>query len=852
MELQIGSDVGRYKVSGVLGKGGMGEVYRAHDPQLNREVAVKTSLERFSERFDREAHAIAALNHPNICQIYDVGPNYLVMELVEGAAPAGPMELDEALNFATQIAAALQEAHAKGITHRDLKPGNIRITPQGTVKVLDFGLAKFGGDMPHASSEHSPTVSMGMTQAGMIVGTAAYMAPEQARGKPVDARADIWAFGVVLYELITGKQLFRGDDVTETLASVVKEKPDLTAVPYRVRRLLEACLEKDPSKRLQSIGDMRLLLDEEPPTLIAPLAPSSKTTRLAWVLAAAGIAGMVIALWAPWRTPLAPSGVVEFEIGAPPKNTFTNWMTLSPDGKNVAFTARRDDGQVQLWVRSADSLEARPVARTSTNPVPFWSHDSQWIVYQLDGKLRKVERTGGPSQVLSDAPNIFGSGSWNSSGVILFGGNEGIKKVTSGGGTPQLLTNIDSSKESGHNIPIFLPDGKHFIYHRASGTETSGEYVGSLDDTPETPPSARLIATESAALFAKIDDTSGYLLFRRERALMAQRFDTSRLTLTGEAKVVADPVGNMSRNQFLNAAVSPSTLIVRDTGLADVRQLIWLDSSGKAGESVTQTAQWTSFSLALDGSKAAATGSDGLGNFDIFTIDLTRKLTTKLTFDKAVDTSPVWSPDGSRIAFASEREGARNLYWKPSNGTTSEELLFKSPENKVPTSWSRDGRYLLFTSDGRKTRQDLWLLDLKDKKPTLVLGTEADESFGQFSPDGRFIAYRSDESGNSEIFVRSFPDGAGKWQISKGGGNNPRWSHDGKEIFYAWGAAMAAVKIATSPTVQISDPVTISTSYDGGSFDVARDRRILVAATGSLNSVNPIKVILNWQATLKK
>ena len=860
MALAIGSQLGPYTITGVLGKGGMGEVYRAHDPRLKRDVAIKVSAERFNERFEREARAVAALNHPNICQIYDVGPNYLVMELVIGESPKGPMELDDALRIAEQIAAALSDAHEKLITHRDLKPGNILVTEQGVVKVLDFGLAKIGGAQPTSIGEDSPTLSMAMTQAGMILGTAAYMSPEQARGKPVDARSDIWAFGVVLCELITGQRLFKGEDLAETLASVVKEKPDLSMIPVRVRRLIEACLEKDPRKRLQSIGDMRLLLAEDVAPAPAPVLIAAKPSALPWLLAAAGVLLAGVALWAPWRSPQDAPEVVRLTIDAPPKQTFTNWMSLSPDGRKVGFTARGEDGQIRLWVRSLDTWEAKAITTTVTNSVPFWSSDSNWLAYQMEGKLRKVEAVGGPSRVLCDAPAGFGGGTWSPDGAtIIFGGvTDVLRKVSSNGGTPSVLTKLDTARqETGHFMPVFLPDGKHFLYHRAGSAEaTGGAFVGSLDDTPDAPTPAMLIASPRNVLFAPaVGGGPGYILFQREKALMAQPFDSSKLALTGEAALVADVVGIMSNSSFLNAMVSGRTLILRESGLADLRQVTWLDRNGKSPVPVTEVAQWLSVEISPNGSQAAAYRPDEQGNFDVYTMDLARHLATRLTFDKAVDASPVWSPDGGRIVFASLREGARNLFWKPANGATAEELLFKSPEQKNPLSWSPDGRSLLFASVNSKTKSDLWALSMAgpDRKATLFLGSEANEQGGRFSPDGRFVVYVSDESGTNEVYLRTYPDGAGKWQVSRGGGTSPRWGRDGKEFFYnANGANFLAVKVTTAPTVQLGDPVVLHSNFDGGTFDVAPDGRFLMTLASGQNLVNPIRVVVNWQAALKK
>ncbi len=818
----------------------MGEVYRARDPRLNRDVAIKTSNQRFSERFEREAKAVAALNHPNICQIYDVGPNYLVMELVEGAPLKGPMDLDEALRIADQIASALQEAHEKLITHRDLKPGNIMLTPAGVVKVLDFGLAKIG-HVAVPDSENSPTLSMSMTQGGMILGTAAYMSPEQARGKPVDSRSDIWAFGVVLYEILTGKRLFTGEDLGDILASVVKEQPNLSAAPKRVHRLLESCLQKDPTKRLQSIGDMRLLLVEEE----APAAQAASSSKLWPIAAAAGVVLGVIGLWAPWRAAPALPEVVKFEVGPPEKGSFTNWMNLSPDGKKLAYTARGEDGQVQLWVRSLDSLEAKPLTATSGNAVPFWSPDSRSIGYHLNGKLRRIDAAGGPSQNLSDAPSNFLGGAWSAEGTILFGGPEGLQKVSANGGVPEKVTSRDETKqETGHEMPQFLPDGRHFLFHsRAVSGENAAIYVGSLDDAKLK---TRVMAAEVNGRYV-----SGFLLFERERALMAQPFDTASLKLSGEPVLVTDPVGHMS-GAFLNAMASDNTLIYRSNSLADVRQLTWVDREGKTQTPLTMPAAWVQVRISPDGTRAVLRGADTQGNLDVWMVDLNRALPTRFTFEKTADGNPVWSPDNSRVVFRGLRNGDGDLFVRAANGTANEELLLKSSESKTPTDWSRNGS-LLYTVTNSKTKNDVWVLPMEgEKKPRPFLVTDFNESGARFSPDGRFVAYQSNESGNDEVYVRSFPDGGGKWQVSKGGGAVPAWSRDGKQLFYSWLARLFAVDVTTAPAFQSGEPRTVYTMLDGGEWDVAPDGRFLVVQSSAQNAAAPIKVVLNWQAGLKK
>jgi serine/threonine protein kinase len=500
MPLASGTKLGPYEVLGLLGAGGMGEVYRARDPRVGREVAIKISAVQFNERFDREVRAVAALNHPNICHLYDVGPNYLVMELVEGESPKGPLPQDLALNYAHQIAAALEEAHSKGIIHRDLKPANIKITPDGTVKVLDFGLAKIV-DAPETQSENSPTLSMAATQSGVILETAAYMSPEQARGKKVDKRADIWSFSVVLYQMLTGDRPFGGDTIADTLIDIASRQPDWDRVPANLLPLLKKCLEKDPKNRLRDIGDMDLLLEPSPiGGAKSPPRAEARPTWTAWV--AAGAATILAAglAFIHFREQPPVAELQRFQISAPEKTTFNNALLLSPDGRKLAFTTSGEGGNL-LWVRSLDTLQARTIAPWTQNPVPFWSPDSRFIAYQQDGKLKKVDVAGGPPITLCDAPINFGGGSWSKDDIIVFGDRGGrLMQVSAGGGVPAPLTNL-GSQESSHSLPSFLPDGKHFLYwRRSTDNEKTGILIGAVDTKPEQQDSRVLVVTAAAGL----------------------------------------------------------------------------------------------------------------------------------------------------------------------------------------------------------------------------------------------------------------------------------------------------------------------------------------------------------------
>ena len=599
MSLSAGTRLGPYEILAPIGAGGMGEVYRATDTRLHREVAVKVSAERFSERFEREAKAIAALNHTNICTVHDVGPNYLVMELVEGPTLAerikqGPIPLDEALKIARQIGEALEAAHEKGVVHRDLKPGNVKIKPDGTVKVLDFGLAKMDGGYATAS-ENSPTLTMGETKAGVILGTAAYMAPEQARGKQVDKRADIWAFGVVLNEMVTGKRLFGGEDLSEVLASVIKEEPRWDVVPPKLQRLLKACLEKDPKRRLRDIGDAWRLLEEPPAPLAAPSrspGPGKRIGTAGWI--AAGVfalaAGGVSVVHFREQAPVAE--LVRFQVPPPAKNNFDIYLALSPDGRHLAFTATGTDGLIRIWVRDLETLEARPLNGTDGAGSLMWSPDSRAIAFGMGNQLKKVDIAGGPPLTLCDSPNTVGSGAWSKSGVVIFGGRGAgpLRQVSEAGGAASPVTALEGGGY--HSFPSFLPDGRHFIYYRsAGGPEKQGIYLGSLDAKPNEQSSKRLVATSFGAVYGPSSNGgTGRVLFLREGTLMAQPFDDKRLELAGEAVPVAEHVG--STNQYGNFSAAANGSLVYRTGSAGNTQLTWLDSQGKALNPVGESGQY--------------------------------------------------------------------------------------------------------------------------------------------------------------------------------------------------------------------------------------------------------------------
>ena len=826
------------------------------------------------------------MNHPGIAHIYGVEDRALIMELVPGPTLAerissGPIPIEEALPIAAQIAEAVEYAHDHNVIHRDLKPANVKITPEGTVKVLDFGLAKALADEPdYSDPRNSPTLTMTATRMGMVLGTAAYMSPEQAKGKPVDRRADTWAFGAVLYEMLTGKPLHEGETAAETMASVLMKEPRLDRLPANtppaIRNLLQRCLEKDPKQRLQAIGEARIVLRNPAPAEEAARAQPAAPPRrpVLWIAAAAlfGIA-FAVALWAPWRKPTAE--VARFQVPPPDKMTFafTAPPVVSPDGRLLAFIANADGGAYgQVWVRPINALEARMIPGTE-NAIGalFWSPDSRSLAFGAGPnplKLKRVEIAGGPAQTLCEGLTTLPTGAWARDNMIVFAG-AGLSRVPAAGGDCSPMTTLNSARgETLHRFPSFLPDGRHFVYLRVSSNAgTNGIYAGSLDAKPEQQSAKRLLAAQSGAVYVPSPDgRAGHLLFVREGALMAQPFDPSRLEFAGDAVPIAEQVSGGPPVIGAYFSASATGVLAYRTGPAlagGILRLTWFDRQGKVLSTVLDPATYNAPALSPDGTRVAYR-SDGQGagsNPDIWLHDVARGTSTRFTFDPATDTAPVWSPDGSRLAFGSDRAGAGNLYLKVATGAGNEELLFQSGEGKTPTDWSRDGRFLLFNSNAPKTGSDLWVLPMTgDRKPTPYLRTQFNETNGRFSPDGRFVAYQSDASGTDEIYVQPFPDpGGGKWMVSKEGGIMPRWQRDGKELFYLnrSGTTMMAVDVALSPTFQAGIPkVLFSVRAGPAAYDVSADgQKFVKFATVEANPAGPtapITVVLNWQAGLRK
>jgi serine/threonine protein kinase/Tol biopolymer transport system component len=916
LALAPGTRLGVYEIVAQIGEGGMGLVYRAHDTKLNRDVALKVLPDLFAgdadrlARFTREAQTLASLNHPNIAHIHGLEESgavrALVMELVEGddlsqRIARGAIPVDEALPIAKQIAEALEAAHQQGIIHRDLKPANIKLRSDGAVKVLDFGLAKaLSPEQDPASgapASHSPTITSPamLTGLGIVLGTAAYMSPEQAKGREADKRSDIWAFGCVLYEMLTGRRPFDGEDMTDVLGAVVRLEPSWEAlpsdVPAPVRTLLRQCLVKDRRRRVGDIAAALFVLDHQ--ESLAPTAPvAPRSNRIAWLVAALSIITIITTAMVAVRMPrprtIAPDPV-QFTIAPPQKTVFGGpggggtgraaQLAISPDGRNIVFVAGAQ-AAFQIWLRPLASGEARPIEGTEGGTFPFWSPDSQFVAFFAGGKLKKVAIAGGPPSELTDATAGRG-GSWSRDNVIVFdrAQGSGLFRVPAGGGAPTAVT-VLADGEDAHRWPHFLPDGTHFFYTAVTGAccppaKPGTIKIGSLDHNE---PAVPLLQADSSATYA-----SNRVLFGlyQTQTLMVQAFDPDRRQLAGDAVPVTARV-SMEGNRYVSASVSENgTLVYASGGSLNPPQLTWFDRAGRPLGTLGEGRMDANLSLSPDERQVAvALRRASPENLDIWTIDAAPNLPSRpsrVTTDPQPEGWPVWSPKGTEIVFGIGAMGqgglpekARLVLQTLANRNAPKETLLEAegiPSRPcgarqcilMPTDWSVDGRFVLYTFAGSfPATSDIWALPrFGDRKPLPVAQTEFAESQGTFSPDGRWIAYTTDETGQPNVYVQPFLRAGGKHPISPNGGRNPHWRADGKELFYLDAAGvMTAVPIDLTASSPVGLPRTLFPAEAVSLYNmyaVTRDgQRFLVNKPQSAAIASPLTVIINWTSTLQK
>jgi len=897
MPLTAGTKLGPYEIQSPLGAGGMGEVYRARDMRLDRVVAIKIlpqTLAATAEtraRFEREARAVSSLNHPHICTLYDVGhqdgTDFLVMEYLEGETLAhrlerGALPVSELVRIAIGIADALDKSHRNGVIHRDLKPGNIMLTKAGA-KLLDFGLAKasvpLAGDLsssPTASQPlGTPVSGNSLTAKGSIVGTFQYMSPEQLEGRESDTRSDIFSFGAVIYEMATGKKAFEAKSQASLIAAILEHEPEpITTlrpmVPAALDRIVRTCLAKNPDDRFQSAHDLKLQLewirDAGSQTGAPAVSIAPRPTRRWWIAAVAGAAVVaLIVAGVTWQFAARPEpqpAITRFTIPPPENANFELPLAISPNGRLLTFVAS-SEGKNLLWVRALDSLDAHALNGTDGANLPFWSPDSGSIGFFAGAKLKRIDLASGVIQTVCSVPDSRG-GAWGRGGTILFSPDSSspIYRISAENGVPATITSIDSSKnETSHRWPFFLPDGRHFLFFaRTGGKRTESVYLASLD----SPERKRLLESDSNVLYAH----PGYLLFVRGRTLFAQPFDAARFEIHGEPAAIAEgiePEGEVGPSSYARFSVSDNGVLVYRTGAGDLSVLTWFDRHGKQLRTVGPPAYYDQLALSPDARRIALERSDqSTFTNNIYVLDASSGAFTRFTFGTATELGAVWSPDGSHIAFSSNRSGSYGIYWKRSDGSAGEEPLVESSGVQTPDDWSPDGRNLVFDKVGPTTDFDLWILPMfGDREPHVFLRAPGIQQHAAISPDGHWIAYESDESGRFEIYVQSFPAPGGKWQVTSEGGIQPQWRRDGRELFYlSPNKKLMAVATRESPAFSAGVPQPLfdaPISLNGINDSRARyvfmpdGERVLVVATHPESAAaSAIRVVLNWPSSLQK
>ena len=895
MSLLSGARIGPYEIVGAIGAGGMGEVYRARDTQLNRSVAIKVLPELFAldserlARFTREAQTLASVNHPNIAQIYGLeqasSQRALVMELVEGddlsvLIARGALPLADALPIARQIADALEAAHDVGIVHRDLKPANVKVRLDGTVKVLDFGLAKAMDPAASSGADamRSPTMTAAAfaqaaggpgTQVGMIIGTAAYMAPEQARGRAVDRRADIWAFGVIVFEMLTGKRAFEGDDISEVLASVLKTEPDLTALPVEtpanIRRLLRRCLEKDPRKRLSAIGDARLELDEPDAATPAAIATPTRPGIRAWIWPAVTLVAVAIAIAAvvSRRTPPgADARVTRLSILGPPGEPLfpdSANLAISPDGTMVAFfTGTATRTETELWVRSLDSSSSRRIDGAEGGQLPFWSPDSRRIAFFTPTKLKTIAATGGRAETLADAPAGRG-GTWSTSNVIVYApeASGALYRIPAEGGTPTAVTTLDEKrKEIGHRFPAFLPDGRHFLFAALPGKLGKFDiFVGNVDDGSRS----AIGQMDGAPVYAD----PGWLLYSRQGVLAAQPFDPQTRTITGAAVLLPDQPTSIldGVNSFtagMITSASQTGTLAYFSAASENTVASWYGRDGThTGTLDLPPGHYEAARISPDGTRAILVKSLSPSEASLWLLDLARGSVSPFSSGPGRNETPVWSPDGRRVVFAADRDGLQDLYIKQVDTAEVEQPLYRSEVLfKTPAAWSPDGQSIFVVQLDRDTSDNIWLIpaDGKGAPRAVVRGPNRDRG-GAPSPDGRWLAYISDETGRLEVYVQQLTEHGQRQQVSQQGASAVWWTPDGRQLVFAGGdwRSLWRVDMSTQSALRVGTPARFATLPEGIlSIDATPDRTRFLAIAEERTGPGSLTIVQNWTAGLNR
>jgi Tol biopolymer transport system component len=886
MALPPGSKIGPYAITSLLGAGGMGEVYRARDTRLGRDVALKVLAAASAadpdrlQRFEQEARAIAALNHPNILALYDIGQSdrgpFIVTEILDGESlreilERGALPVRKAIEYGVQVARGLAAAHERGIVHRDLKPDNVFVASNGHVKILDFGLAKLVEPEPALTDPELPTIPPPTTP-GVVLGTVGYMSPEQVRGGSADHRADIFAFGAVLYEMLTGRRAFKRDTSPETITALLKEGPPEMSiaagvVPPALQRIVSRCLEKHPSARFQSADDLAFALDTLPkgtaPTsavraMTAP--PPARRLRLGWMLVPVALIVGAAGGWFYPRRATADTPLIRFDISPP-----AGWhisgapqipVAVAPDGRLVAGLAQTEGGQESIWVRALDTLEARVLPGTEGASSLIWSPDSRALAFWANGNLKRIDPATGQTTVLANVPLASMGGAWSSTGSVIFGTTEGLQQVSASGGRLTKVAAL-APDEAFHSLPVVLPDGEHIAFVAGVGDEVRGGARRRLVVTrPGT--TDRTVLFDTDGFVSPVGVSNGHLVFVRGSTVMAQLFDEKRLTLSGEPVPLVDRVQLIPERPYGMVSVAGDVLAYVPELDTNNHQLAWYDRSGRQTGAVGDRGNYSNLELSPDETRVAVAVMDTPRRTrDIWLVDLTRAIRTRFTFEPGEERTAIWSPTGDRLAFNSQRVGTeRDLFMRASNGAGTESKVVVDGLSKDVTSWSPDGRLILYRVSSR-TANDIWIQPLEgEQKPYPFIATEANENNGRISPDGRWVAYTSDASGRPEVYVTSMPSAAGKWQLSTAGGVMPRWRQDGREIFFlAPDNTLMAVSVDGSGAgFQVNDarplfrpPMAEQVGYQ---YAVTRDgQRFLINTTAQSGA--RVVVVNGWSAALR-